>query len=118
MFTFDTVQAAIMALDVPRLLKDVQLAGGLAWLSAPVNGLDPEEVEEVSCDLADFIRSGALKRELEMELAEGGRIDLTPNPKTDPLTIGEDFTRLDPVPALKRLYQRWSMRKAARLESL
>lgn len=114
MFTFDSVESAIKALDVPRLLSDVQLAGGLAWLSAPIHGSDPEQIEEDSGSLADFIRSGDLKRELEAELAEGGRIDLTPNPKTDPLTVGEDFTRLDPVPALKRIYQRAAARKARR----
>lgn len=114
MFTFDSVESAIKAIDPNRRFNELKLAGGFAEMTASIHDLSQEQIEQDCSSLMDFIRSGELKRELESELAEGGRIDLTPNPKTDPLTIGEDFSKLDPVPALKRLYQRWSARKAAR----
>jgi len=103
-FVFDSVNEAELGLDVSATHTAVKNARGLLFLTK--SGEDLARNEDHATDLLRFIESYDLKRELEAQFAESGKIDMTPADGKPP--IGDDF---DSVIALNRLFESWKKRR-------
>jgi len=103
-FEFESVEDAITEIDVSKTHTTIKNARGLARLTK--SGEDLAQSEDYATELLQFIESYDLKRELEAQFAEHGKIDMTPDDGLSP--IGDDF---DSVLALRRLYESWKKRR-------
>jgi len=72
---YETVQAAVEALDVCATHQKIKNAVGIACLTK--QGSELAAAEQHAGEMLRFIQSYGLKRELEAMLAETGRIDIT-----------------------------------------